>query len=87
MSSNLRTAASAVLLATAVGLVAAQPVVAPRPASSAASAAAPDHSTPSYRSAFEGYRPFTEQPVTSWRPSASRWRTACIRSRTRSATR
>lgn len=67
MSSNLRTAASAVLLATTVGLVAAQPLVAARPAASAASAAAPNNSTSSYRSAFEGYRPFTEQPVTSWR--------------------
>ena len=57
-----------VLLALTIGVVEAQPVT--RPAQTAASSPATAASTArasTYRSAFEGYRPFAEQPLTPWR--------------------
>lgn len=59
-----------VLLALTIGVVEAQPVA--RPASVAASSPAmvPSAARGSdYRSAFEGYRAFAEQPLTPWRES------------------
>lgn len=57
-----------VLLALTIGVVEAQPVV--RAASTAASSpatASPSARGSTYRSAFEGYRSFAEQPLTLWR--------------------
>jgi len=55
-----------VLLATAALAVAAEQAESARlPASAPATAAA----APAYRSALEGYRPFKDQPVTSWKAS------------------
>ena len=57
-----------VLLALTIGVVEAQPVA--RPASIAASSPATASSAArgsTYRSAFEGYRSFAEQPLTPWR--------------------
>jgi hypothetical protein len=73
MSSNLCAAVSAALLAGCTTIVVAQRAGTSRSASAPASA--PDSATtrpditasPGYRSAFEGYRPFAEQPLTSWR--------------------
>ena len=84
MSLTLRTAVPALLLAaSASAALAQQPAAAkagapsaatfvpkaaamvPAPSASAASSAGPAR----YRSAFEGYRPLTDQPVLSWRES------------------
>lgn len=77
-----RIAANAVLLAAIVGagaVMAQQPTAppqsadAPKPAASSAAAlapAAPASASPmAYRSAFDGYKGLTEQPVQSWRES------------------
>lgn len=69
MSPYLCASAVAVLLATTASVVVAQPVQAPRPA---ASAVAPGTITSAYRSAFDGYRPFSEQPLDSWREANDR---------------
>lgn len=80
MSLRTRTAASALLLATTASAVLAQtPGAAPAASSphagqtaaaAKASASAPSDAaqdTRSYRSAFDGYRPYKEQAVGSWR--------------------
>lgn len=68
MSSIFRVAGSVALLAAAATVVRAQPAsaasAAPAPHSSASAASA---STLGYRSAFEGYRGFSDSPVGSWR--------------------
>lgn len=75
-----RIAAKAMLFAASVGASAAmaqQPApsnaTAPKPAASSAATATPIASVPAglvaYRSAFEGYKGLTEQPVESWRES------------------
>ena len=72
-----RIAANAVLFAASVGAGAAmaqQPAPptanAPKPAASSATAMAASSASPmAYRSAFEGYKGLTEQPVQSWRES------------------
>ena len=64
MSSNTCAAAWAVLLATATFAAGAQLAEPPRAPASAPARALP---APSYGSALEGYRPFKDQPVTSWR--------------------
>lgn len=81
MFSSTRIAANAVLLAASAGAgaVMAQQQApktadAPRPAASSATAmppaaAASSASPMAYRSAFEGYKGLTEQPVQSWRES------------------
>ena len=74
---STRIAANAVLLAASVGAGAAmaqQPAPpttnAPKPAASSATAMAASSASPmAYRSAFEGYKGLTEQPVQSWRES------------------
>jgi len=66
MSSNTCTAALAVPLAAATFAVAAQQA---EPSRRPASATAPAAVTPAYGSALEGYRPFKDQPVTSWKAS------------------
>jgi hypothetical protein len=68
MASNPCTAASAVLLATIASVVAAQTAKAPPPAASAASGA----EISAYRSAFDGYRAFSEQPLDAWREANDR---------------
>jgi hypothetical protein len=66
MASHLRSTGIPVLLALTIGVVEAQPVV--RPASTAASSTATSSAPGStYRSAFEGYRSFADQPLTPWR--------------------
>lgn len=68
MAFPLRGTGVPVLLALTVGVVEAQPVV--RPASTAASSPATASSSArgsTYRSAFEGYHSFAEQPLTPWR--------------------
>lgn len=65
MTSNFRTATSVVLLVASTAVVRAQPAVAPAQAAPPASAS--NASATGYRSAFEGYRPFKDQPVQSWR--------------------
>lgn len=57
-----------VLLALTIGVVDAQPIArpAPAPASSSATASAAARGS-TYRSAFEGYRSFAEQPLMPWR--------------------
>lgn len=72
MSPHLRAIAAALWLAgLATGATAQQ--TAPSPAASAASSAPAASPTPArggaYRSAFEGYKTFNEQPVLSWRES------------------
>lgn len=85
MSSTFRTAIHAVLFATSAGIVLAQQPgsgnsVTPKAASSRAAAGAGSapasaassasaNGTTGYRSAFEGYRAFNEQPVHPWRES------------------
>lgn len=84
MSLTLRTAMPALLLASSAGnAVAQQPAaektsapsaaaVAPKSASmvpAPSASAAPSAGASSYRSAFEGYRPLTDQPVLPWRQS------------------
>ena len=64
MSSNTCAAALAGLLAAAPFAVAAQHAEAPRRPASAPTSVVP---VPAYASAFEGYRPLKDQPVTSWR--------------------
>lgn len=77
---SIRIAANAVLLATLVGAGAAmaqqpapQSANAPKPAGASAGVAAPvapaSPSPMAYRSAFDGYKGLTEQPVQSWRES------------------
>lgn len=77
---STRIAANAVLLAASVGAGAAlaqqpapQSATAPKPAASGAAAVAPaapaSTSPTAYRSAFEGYKGLTDQPVQSWRES------------------
>lgn len=58
-------AASAALMVVFAAAVGAQPSSSSRPAASAAAPAVA--ASASYRSAFEGYRPFNDQPVGSWR--------------------
>ena len=65
MTSNFRTTMSVALLIASTAVARAQPAVAP--ISAAAPASASSTSTKVYRSAFEGYRPFKDQPVQSWR--------------------
>ena len=65
MTSKLRTALLAALLAASTAVVRAQPSIAP--ASTAPPASAASASGAGYRSAFEGYRSFKDQPVQSWR--------------------
>ena len=69
MAMKLRTVVPAMGLAVAAVGVAAQQAGAAPVAPGAASAAHPMQSSNSvgYRSVFDGYRPFTEQPVVSWR--------------------
>ena len=83
MSLTLRTAVPALLLASSVGVVLAQQPVAEKasapsaaaspPKGVAAAAATAASAAPAgasiYRSAFEGYRPLTDQPVLPWRES------------------
>ena len=84
MSLTLRNALHALLLASTAGVAFAQQspadkasapsaaAIAPKAAAAVAapSAAAASSAGPSsYRSAFEGYRPLTEQPVLPWRES------------------
>lgn len=81
MSVSTRIAANAVLLAASVGAGVAgaqqpapQTADAPKPAANSATAmvpaaAASSASPMAYRSAFEGYKGFTEQPLQSWRES------------------
>jgi hypothetical protein len=82
MSTQFRAVVPALLLAAmaagtpprSFGADAPKATPAPAPASGAASAAATpsapaDSSALGYRSAFEGYRTFTEQPVAPWRES------------------
>ena len=78
MALKLHALMAAVLLATVGGIVEAQPAAAP-PASQPGASSAPPAKTAvraasvpptgalTHRSAFEGYRPFAEQPVGSWR--------------------
>jgi hypothetical protein len=77
---STRIAANAVLLVASIGagpVMAQQPVPqnanAPKPAPSSAAAVAPTALVPvdplAYRSAFDGYRGLTDQPVQSWRES------------------
>jgi len=66
MSSNTCAAALAVPLAAATFAVAAQQAEPSRPPASAPARAA---ATPAYGSVLDGYRPFKDQPVTSWRAS------------------
>lgn len=66
MSSNTCAAALAVPLAAATFAVAAQQA---EPSRRPASAPAPAVVFPTYGSALEGYRPFKDQPVTSWKAS------------------
>ena len=66
MSSTPCAAALAVTLTAATFAVAAQQA---EPAGRPASATAPATVTPAYGSALEGYRPFKDQPVTSWKGS------------------
>ena len=65
MTSKSRTALLAALLAASTAVVRAQPLIAP--ASAASPASADSVSGAGYRSAFEGYRSFKDQPVQSWR--------------------
>jgi len=65
MPSKFRTAMSVTLLVASTALVRAQPAVTPVSAAPPASAASV--SGMGYRSAFEGYRSFKDQPVQSWR--------------------
>ena len=65
MTSNFRTATSVALLIASTAVVRAQPAVVPLSAAQPASASSA--STTGYRSVFEGYRPFKNQPVQSWR--------------------
>lgn len=68
MAFPLRGTGIPVLLALTIGVVEAQPLV--RPASTAASSPGTASSAvrgTTYRSAFEGYRSFDEQPLTPWR--------------------
>ena len=65
MTSKFRTAAAVTLLMASTSVVRAQPTVAPVSAVPPASAASA--SAMGYRSAFEGYRSFKDQPVQSWR--------------------
>lgn len=67
MSPTLRVACSAALFAMAAPSAWAQP--APRPAASASAALAPSPATPAvgYRSAFDGYSTFRDEPVRPWR--------------------
>lgn len=83
MSLPLRIAMPALLLASSAGIALAQQAVAPQAsapgattgAAKAASLAPPPGASatpaesPTYRSAFEGYRPLTDQPVLRWRES------------------
>ena len=62
MTSIVRTAVLAVLFAPA-----ATPVALAQQASAPAAPAAAAGARPAYRSAFDGYRGFTDQPVESWR--------------------
>ena len=68
MSSLFRVAGAVALLAATTIVVRAQPAsgafIATAPGSSASAASA---SALGYRSAFEGYRAFSDQPVGSWR--------------------
>lgn len=68
MTSKFRTAVSVTLLVASTAVVRAQPAVAPVSAAPPASAAsAASASGMGYRSAFEGYRAFKDQPVQPWR--------------------
>jgi len=64
MTSNFRTAVSATLLVASTVIACAQPA---SPVSAAPPASAASTSGTGYRSAFEGYRSFQDQPVQSWR--------------------
>jgi hypothetical protein len=65
MSFSFCAATPVALLAVYASGVAAQPAIPDRPPASASAPAAAASAV--YRSAFEGYRPFKEQPVGSWR--------------------
>ena len=84
MSLTLRTAMPALLLASSAGIVPAQQPAAEKATAPSAAAVAPTATSmvaaplasaaasagvSSYRSAFEGYRPLTDQPVLPWRES------------------
>ena len=83
MSLTLRTAVPALLLASSAGVVLAQQPAAEKASAPSAAASAPKGvaaaaataasaapaGASSYRSAFEGYRPLTDQPVLPWRES------------------
>ena len=64
MTSNFRTAVSATLLVASTAVACAQPA---SPVSAAPPASAASASGMGYRSAFEGYRSFKDQPIQSWR--------------------
>ena len=64
MTSNFRTAASATLLVASVAAACAQPTA---PVSALPPTSAASTSGMGYRSAFEGYRSFKDQPIQSWR--------------------
>lgn len=74
MSPQFRAIAAALWLAGMVTAVTAQQT-GPKPAANAASSAPAGYAPPAraggYRSAFEGYKAFNEQPVLSWRESNS----------------
>lgn len=68
MAFPIRSTGIPVLLALTIGVVEAQPVAraASTAASSPAMASSAARASP-YRSAFDGYRSFAEQPLTPWR--------------------
>lgn len=66
MSSPFQAAMAAALVAVAVGVVA-QPAASTRAVATASASGRASAPALGYRSAFAGYRPFTEQPVGSWR--------------------
>ena len=84
MSSTLRTAVPALLLASSAGVAPAQQPAAGKATAPSAAASAPRQAAPVaapaasaapaagaalYRSAFEGYRPLKDQPLLPWRES------------------
>jgi hypothetical protein len=68
MAVPLRSTGLPVLLALTIGVVQAQTVVQPALAAASSPAMASSAArSPNYRSAFEGYRSFADQPLTPWR--------------------
>ncbi len=74
MAFPLRGIGVPVLLALAIGIAQSQPIESGSATSPSARSSTPSSSEPLparaiYKSAFEGYRPFAEQPLTPWRES------------------